>query len=182
MIKQLLICFTAISILTSCVESEESHSSARVVLMEDTLYLTGTIVHHKHINSNSGVLMIKIDTSNVQHFNGIYGNVREGSGFGLITPDTAFVITEVYDRIIADKKICFQNGYWLIHCSDSLQYQPVNNIVGTFDKSRKYISAYRGDGVLENYHYLGQFIFMGWTLIIMFIVWAIALIILKVKT
>lgn len=181
MIKQFFFSIICTLMMTSCEKIEVSYPSERRIIMEDTLFFEGTIVHHKHINASSGVLIITIDTANVLKYNGIYGSIRDGSGFGLITPDTAFVITDAYHKIITNKNICFKNGYWLIDCSDRLKYSSVNNIVGSFDKSKKYISRFRNDGILNNQYYLRDFIFLVWAPIIMFILFAIAFKIMKVK-
>lgn len=152
------------------------------IMMEDTLFLKGKLIHHKHINADSGVYIVDIDTCNVLNYNGIYGDVRDGSGFGLITPDTAFVLAGGYHDIARYSHVSFQQGHWrLSSFNDSLPLYAVNNIVGTFDKSAKYISNFRGDGVLKHHYHLRPYIFLAWFPGVMFVLYAIAFKILKVK-
>lgn len=166
---------------TACQSDKTVGSNTIEKNIIDTLYFKGRIAHSIHVNANSGVLVIQLDTSNVQDYKGIYDD-QDDLGFGLITNDTAFIMTEGFDRITPNHDIVYKHGWWLFNGgSDSLAYWRVNNIVGTIHKSKRYISNYRGDGLFKNHYFLGQLIFMVWAPIIAFILFAIGFKILRVK-
>lgn len=179
-IYYLMLCII-FSLSTSCERAGKTVNYKKENNLIDTLYFKGKIVHSNHINANSGVLVISIDSSNVLSYEGIYDS-KDDIGLGFISSDTAYIITEGYDRIVHSDGIIFRNGWWLFNgYSDSLEYWPVNNIVGTLDKSKRFISTYRGDGVFQHRHYLGDYVIIVWFPIILFILSAVAFRILKIK-